>query len=80
MVIAHDDPGVANWLDTQGFSAGNLTYRNLMSQNPATFRTKLVPRAEVLAHLPADTAMVTPAQRAVQLLERYRAIKLRFGI
>ena len=80
MVIAHDDPGVHNWLDTQGFTDGNLGYRNLMSQNPATFRTKLVPRAEVLAHLPADTAMVTPAERAAQLLERYRAIKLRFGI
>jgi len=80
MVIAHDDPGVHNWLDTQGFTEGNLGYRNLMSQNPATFRTRLVPRAELLAHLPADTAMVTPEVRAAMLLERYRAIKLRFGI
>lgn len=30
-VIAHDDPGVHNRLDTQGFSNGNRTYRNLMS-------------------------------------------------
>lgn len=79
-VIAHDDPGVHNWLDTQGFSDGNLGYRNLMSQNPATFRTKLVKRAKVLDHLPADTAMVTPEERAAQLLERYRSIKMRFGI
>ena len=34
-VIAHDDPGVHNWLDSQGFSNGNLTYRNLESQHPA---------------------------------------------
>ncbi len=80
MVIAHDDPGVANWLDSQGFTDGNLTYRNLMSQNPATFRTKLVTCAELMDHLPADTAMVTPEERAAQLLERYRSIKLRFGI
>jgi len=79
-VIAHDDPGVHNWLDSQGFSDGNLTYRNLMSQNPATFRTKLVKRANVLEHLPESTAMVTPEERAAQLLERYRSIKLRFGI
>ena len=46
LVLAHDDPGVHNWLDTQGFSNGNLTYRNLMSQNVATFRTRLVKRAE----------------------------------
>lgn len=80
MVIAHDDPGVHNWLDSQGFSNGNLTYRNLMSRNPATFRTKLVNRAEVLDHLPSGTAMVTPAERAQMLLERYRSIKLRFGL
>ncbi|KHK92505.1 DUF1214 domain-containing protein [Novosphingobium malaysiense] len=79
-VMAHDDPGVHNWLDTQGFSDGNLTYRNLMSQNPASFRTRLVKRAEVMDHLPAGTATVTPEQRAAMLLERYRAIKLRFGI
>ena len=79
-VIAHDDPGVHNWLDTQGFSDGNLTYRNLLSQNPACFRTRLVKRAEVMEHLPAGTATVSPEQRAAMLLERYRAIKLRFGI
>ncbi|MDG2004243.1 MAG: hypothetical protein P8J20_13015 [Novosphingobium sp.] len=79
-VIAHTDPGVHNWLDTQGFSEGNLGYRNLMSQNPATFRTKLVKRAELTDSLPADTVMLTPAQRSEQLLTRYRAIKQRFGI
>lgn len=79
-VIAHDDPGVHNWLDTQSFSDGNLTYRNLMSQNPASFRTRLVKRAEVMEHLPADTATVSPEHRAAMLRERYRAIKLRFGI
>lgn len=79
-VIAHDDPGVHNWLDTQGFSDGNLTYRNLLTKSPATFRTKLVKRAEVLRHLPSGTAMVTPGERTAILLERYRAIKLRYGI
>ena len=79
-VMSHDDPGVHNWLDTQGFSDGNLTYRNLMSQNPATFRTKLVKRSDVMNHLPPDTALATPEQRVQMLLDRYHAIKLRFGI
>ena len=79
-VIAHDDPGVHNWLDTQGFSNGNLTYRNLMSQNPATFRTKLVKRAALSSELPEDTAMVTKEERVQQLQDRYHSIKLRFGI
>ena len=79
-VIAHDDPGVHNWLDTQGFSDGNLSYRNLMSQNPATFRTALTKRAKVHEMLPKDTAMVTKAERTAQLRDRFHAIKLRFGI
>jgi hypothetical protein len=79
-VIAHDDPLVHNWLDTQGFSDGNLTYRNLMSQDPATFRTRLVNRADLLAALPRDTAMVTAEERIRQLHDRYRSIKLRFAI
>ena len=80
LVIAHDDPGVHNWLDTQGFSDGNLTYRNLLSQNPASFRTKLVKRGDLREHLPPGTAMVSAEERARMLLERYHAIKLRFGI
>jgi len=80
LILAHDDPGVHNWLDTQGFSDGNLTYRNLMSQNPAMFRTRLVKRSDVLQHLPEDTAMITPDERAEMLRTRYRAIKLRYGI
>jgi hypothetical protein len=80
LILAHDDPGLYNWLDTQGFSDGNLTYRNLMSRNPATFRTQVVACADLMAHLPADTVRVTPQQRAAMRLQRYHAIKRRFGI
>ena len=80
LVLAHDDPGVHNWLDTQGFSNGNLTYRNLMSQNVARFRTRLVKRAEVLAALPPGTAMVSSGERMKQMADRYHSIKLRYGI
>lgn len=80
MAIAHRDPGLYNWLDTQGFSDGNLTYRNLLTQNPAMFRTRLVRHEDLRNHLPADTATVTPEERAAMLLERYHAIKLRYGM
>ncbi|TPG33082.1 DUF1214 domain-containing protein [Mycolicibacterium hodleri] len=79
-VMAHDDPGVHNWLDTQGFSNGNLTYRNLMSSERAAFRTRLVQRSAVVDELPSDTAIVGPAERSRQLLDRYHAIKRRYGI
>ena len=80
LVIAHTDPGVHNWLDTQGFSDGNLTYRNLLSRNTATFRTRLVKHAEIRDVLPPDTVDVDAGARAQQLLNRYRSIKLRYGI
>ncbi|WP_404482556.1 hypothetical protein [Novosphingobium sp. BL-52-GroH] len=80
LVLSQDDPGVHNWLDTQGFSDGNLTYRNLLTQDAATFRTLLVPRDALMAHLPADTARVSRAEREAMLLTRYRAIKQRYAI
>jgi hypothetical protein len=80
LVLSHDDPLVHNWLDTQGFSDGNLTYRNLASRHAAVFRTRLVPRAGLLDALPPGTAMVTPEQRTAQLQDRYRSVKLRYGI
>ncbi|HUD28612.1 MAG TPA: DUF1214 domain-containing protein [Novosphingobium sp.] len=80
LALSHDDPGLHNWLDTQGFAGGNLTYRNLLTQDPATFRTTLVPRARLMDHLPVDTAMVTPEERGAMRLERYRAVKRRYGI
>lgn len=80
LVIAHDDPGVHNWLDSQGFPNGNLTYRNLLSRNPAVFRTRLVKRTELLSALPPDTTMVTREQRVQQLQYRYHSIKLRYGL
>ncbi|WP_395329205.1 hypothetical protein WBP06_14605 [Novosphingobium sp. BL-8H] len=80
LILAHQDPALHNWLDTQGFSDGNLTYRNLMSQQPATFRTHLVKAAELQDHLPKSTAKAAPEARAAMLLERYRAIKLRYGL
>lgn len=79
-VIAHADPGVHNWLDTQGFSDGNLTYRNLLSRNTATFRTQQVKQSEIRDILPPDTADVDATERAQQLLDRYRSVKLRYGI
>jgi hypothetical protein len=79
MVIAHDDPGVYNWLDTQGFSNGNLTYRNLENTTRARLHTRLVSRHDLFAALPPDTAMVSPPERQQQLLDRYRSVKLRYG-
>ncbi|WP_334181818.1 DUF1214 domain-containing protein [Novosphingobium sp.] len=80
LILSHRDPGLHNWLDTQGFSDGNLTYRNLMSQQPATFRTHLVKAADLPDHLSKSTVKADPNARAIMLRERYRAIKQRYDL
>ncbi|MBU6267834.1 MAG: DUF1214 domain-containing protein [Sphingomonadales bacterium] len=80
LVLAHRDPGVANWLDTQGFAEGNLTYRNLLSQQGAAFRTRLVAHDDLATALPDTMSRVSPEAREAERLRRYRSIKRRFGV
>ena len=41
LVLAHDDPGYHNWIDTQGFERGNVTYRHMLEGEPAELHTRL---------------------------------------
>ncbi|MCV7396779.1 hypothetical protein [Mycobacterium paraseoulense] len=78
LVMAHRDLGVHNWLDTQGFARGNLTYRHMLEGEPAALNTRVVKHDELLAALPAGTAMVTPAERTAAMWERFHGIRRRY--
>lgn len=78
LILCHDDPGYHNWLDTQGFTRGNLTYRSLLNTNSTTFNTRLIKRDALAQALPADTAKVTRAERAQQLHARFDSIRRRY--
>lgn len=80
LILSHDDPGYHNWLDTQGFVRGNLTYRNLMSDASTVFRTQLVKRATLADALPHDCARTSPEERVAQLHARFNAIRRRYGV
>ncbi|MFT3966503.1 MAG: DUF1214 domain-containing protein [Sphingobium sp.] len=80
LILAHDDPGYHNWLDTQGFGQGNLTYRHMLEGTPAPIATRLVKRADLAAALPAGSARAMPAQRLDQMRERMAGIRLRYGL
>ncbi|QZT61351.1 DUF1214 domain-containing protein [Mycolicibacterium austroafricanum] len=80
LVLAHRDPGVQNWLDTQGFERGNTTYRHMLEGAPVALRTQVVKHAELAAVLPADTATVTPEERTAQMWARFNAIRQRFAL
>jgi hypothetical protein len=76
-VVALEDPGVPNWLDTAGFTEGTLWGRwyDCSSQPKPTL--KRVPFAKIRDHLPADTPHVTPEQREEELRARVRACQRR---
>ncbi|OBI19647.1 hypothetical protein A5714_00930 [Mycobacterium sp. E2462] len=78
LVMAHRDPGVHNWVDTQGFECGNLTYRHMLDGAPVALDTRVVGYDALLDALPADTAMVNEAERAAALRERFCAIRRRY--
>ncbi|WP_422748480.1 hypothetical protein ACN27E_09400 [Mycobacterium sp. WMMD1722] len=77
IVLAHDDPGYHNWLDTQGFTRGNVTYRHMLDGHPVPLSTTVVRRSELASALPPDTTTVTPEQRTAQLWDRFTGIRRR---
>ena len=79
MILAHTDPGVHNWLDTQGFERGNVTYRHMLEGGPVPLRTRVVKHAALADVLPADTATVTADERTAQMWTRFTAIRQRYS-
>jgi hypothetical protein len=80
MVLAHDDPGYHNWIDTQGFVEGHLTYRNLWSTNVASFSTKLVKRAKLEDEMLSDSPRISREERVAQLHARFNGICRRYNV
>lgn len=80
LILAHDDPGYANWIDTQRFERGNLTYRHMLEGAPAVLQTQLVRREELAAALPADSAVVMPVERLAQMRDRFEGICRRYNL
>lgn len=50
VVVAHEDPGVPNWLDTEGRPGGTIFWRFLLpEEQPPPFECRVVPLADVRA-------------------------------
>jgi hypothetical protein len=75
LILCQDDPGYHNWLDTQGFSHGNTTYRNMLGNQLTVLETRLVKRAELEAALPPDSHRVSAAERTAQMWARFNGIR-----
>lgn len=78
-VIAHEDPGVPNWLDTSGFVEGMMGRRWIFADTLPEIECTLVPHEALLNHLPKGVKRITPSQRHEQLAARRTGIYNRFN-
>ena len=79
VVLCAEDPGVANWVDTAGYSNGPIILRCVRTKTAPTPTTRVVPFDDIHAELPSDTARVTSEERTSILAARRRAVRERFG-
>ncbi len=79
VVVAHEDPGVANWLDTAGHSEGPIILRCVRTETAPVPTTRVVPFDRLGEELPPGTRRVTPAERAETIDIRRRAVSRRFA-
>jgi hypothetical protein len=83
-VIAHRDPGVPNWLDTEGFERGMILLR--WDGSPTRLPREELPLVEhvrldeVRSHVPDDEPLPTPADRATAIRSRRAGVQRRFSI
>lgn len=79
-VLAAEDPGVANWLDTGGRRVGLCVVRWFWprSERGLDLRTRVVGTADVRGHLPGDEPGVTPEERSAELARRQEHLRWRF--
>lgn len=79
-VVAHRDPGVANWLDTAGNRQVHVTYRWWLAEAPdlVSPQLRIVRHEDLERELHPDTPRVTPEERADALARRRRAVLHRY--
>ena len=71
-------PGVANWLDTAGHSAGPIILRCVRTETAPVPTTRLVKFSDIGSSVPAGARRVTPEERRATLDARRLAVSKRF--
>lgn len=78
VVVAHDDPGLPNWLDPSGHTEGYVTVRWMLADHYPVPQCRQVKSADLFRHLPPEVRRITPAARREQLAARRRGVAKRF--
>lgn len=78
LVVAHRDPGVANWLDAGGRDVGLLTARWFWFTSNPEISTDVLPVDDVASALAETSAVVTPDERLAAMRSRRDHLAWRF--
>src|SRR4029078_7277650 len=78
LVVAHDDPGVPNWIDTERQPEGMLAYRSIGTRSRPTLEPRVVPLPALREHLPSPYPAINPTARREQLASRRAALLGRY--
>jgi hypothetical protein len=76
-VVSLEDPGVHNWLDTGGFTEGQIMGRWLRCNSQPLPTLKKIKFADIRKHLPADTPTISAEERVASLRARRIGAQLR---
>jgi hypothetical protein len=76
-VISLTDPGVPNWLDPAGYTEGGIYGRWYDCDSEPVPTIKRIKLSRLREHLPRDTPVVSPAERAEEIRQRVKACQRR---
>jgi hypothetical protein len=79
IVVAAGDPGVPNWIDTEGRAEGMLVYRSIGTRTRPVPDAAVVPLGDVRGRLPPAHPAIDAATRRAQLARRRAAVLARYG-
>lgn len=79
LVVAHDDPGLPNWLDPSGHEEGYITVRWIGADAYPAPECIQMKADELAAYLPPNVKRIDARQRREQLAARRRGVIRRFG-
>lgn len=79
ITIAHEDPGLPNWLDPSGHEQGYVTVRWIKADSYPRPQAERVPVGKLEAHLPENVRRIGRSEREAQLRARRRGVIRRFG-
>ena len=79
VVVAHEDPGVPNWLDPSGHMEGYITLRWIGADSYPTPDCQQIKTQQLASNLPVGVKTISHGERLEQLAERRRGVIKRFG-